>query len=237
MADRAELVAKLGVEIDLQLLELALTHSSFAYEHGGLNNERLEFLGDSVLGFLVTCYLYDTHPELSEGDLTKLKNAVVSANALATAANRIEVGKYLQLGKGEEQTAGRLKPNLLADAFEALIGAAYLTAGIDAAREIVRGHIFPLLADPDSLREASDPKTTLIERLARLGQAPPRYEISFTGPDHELTFFAIAMSGRRELGRGVSTTRRKAELAAAADAIKNLSTQQTTEPEAKSKDA
>ena len=112
-----ELSEKLGIEIDPELLTLALTHSSHAYEHGSKDNERLEYLGDSVLGFLVATFVYKTHTDLQEGELTKLKNAVVSANALATAANRMNLGAHLYLGKGEEQTDGRQKTNILADCF------------------------------------------------------------------------------------------------------------------------
>lgn len=222
MPNRAELLRHLGVEIDPDLLELALTHSSHAYEFGGDNNERLEFLGDSILGFLVTTHLYQNHPELAEGELTKLKNAVVSANSLATAATRISLGEHLNLGRGEESTGGRNKLNLLADAFEALLGAAYLSSGLPAAQVIVDAHILPMLADPDSIREASDPKTSLIERLSSLGLAAPNYEITSSGPDHELTFFATVTTGDRELARGSATTRRGAELAAAAEALKVL---------------
>ena len=110
-----ELLGRLGAEISPELLKLALTHSSFAYENGGSDNERLEFLGDSVLGYLVASHIFTAHQELSEGELTKLKNGVVSAQALAVAANRIDLGKYLFLGKGEEQTEGRRKENILAD--------------------------------------------------------------------------------------------------------------------------
>ena len=129
-----ELGAKLGVEIDRELLQLALTHRSYAYEQGNIpNNERLEFLGDSVLGFVVTSHIYETL-NLPEGEMTKIKNAVVSARALAVIAGALGIGDYLLLGKGEIATDGRNKPNLLADAFEAILGAAYVSAGFDAAR-------------------------------------------------------------------------------------------------------
>lgn len=217
-----ELLARLGGSISPELLQLALTHSSHAYEKGGENNERLEFLGDSVLGYLVAEYVYRTHSGLSEGELTKLKNAVVSAQALATIANRIELGKYLRLGKGEEQTDGRNKINLLADAFEALLGAAFLTGGIESAATIVSKHVFPLLDDPDSVREASDPKTTLGEKLQKLGEPLPRYEVSGEGPEHDRIYTAICFSGERELGRGTSTTKRSAETQAAIAALRTL---------------
>jgi ribonuclease-3 len=222
MADLEQLIAALGVEIDRELLTLAVTHSSFAYENDLPDNERLEFLGDSVLGFLVTRHLYEAHPELTEGELTKLKNAVVSAPALAAAANRLNLGAQLRLGRGEEQTQGRSKQNVLADAFEAVLGAAYLSGGIGAAAAIVEAQIIPQLENSDAIREMADPKTSLIERLAREGMLPPVYEITHEGPDHEREFFATVLSGERELGRGSSTTRRGAELAAAADAIRTL---------------
>jgi ribonuclease-3 len=222
MADLEQLIAALGVEIDRELLTLAVTHSSFAYENEVADNERLEFLGDSVLGFLVTRHLYEAHPELTEGELTKLKNAVVSAPALAAAANRLNLGPQLRLGRGEEQTQGRAKQNVLADAFEAVLGAAYLSGGISAASAIVGAQIIPQLENSDAIREMADPKTSLIERLARDGMPPPVYEITHTGPDHEREFFATVLSGERELGRGSSTTRRGAELMAAASALRAL---------------
>jgi ribonuclease-3 len=162
-----ELSQTLGIEIDPELLTLALTHSSYAYENGSKDNERLEFLGDSVLGFLVATFVFKTHSDLQEGELTKLKNAVVSANALATAANRMNLGAHIFLGKGEEQTDGRQKTNILADTFEAVLGAAYLSNGLEGASQIVQKFILPLLDDPDAVREASDPKTSLIEKLRR----------------------------------------------------------------------
>jgi ribonuclease-3 len=222
MADLEQLIAALGVEIDRELLTLAVTHSSFAYENDLPDNERLEFLGDSVLGFLVTRHLYEAHPELTEGELTKLKNAVVSAPALAAAANRLNLGAQLRLGRGEEQTQGRGKQNVLADAFEAVLGAAYLSGGITAASAIVEAQIIPQLENSDAIREMADPKTSLIERLAREGMSQPVYEITHEGPDHEREFFATVFSGKRELGRGSSTTRRGAELAAAAAALRAL---------------
>jgi ribonuclease-3 len=222
MADLEQLIAALGVEIDRELLILALTHSSFAYENDLPDNERLEFLGDSVLGFLVTRHLYEAHPELTEGELTKLKNAVVSAPALAAAATRLNLGVQLRLGRGEEQTQGRGKQNVLADAFEAVLGAAYLSGGIATAAAIVEAQIIPQLKNSDAIREMADPKTSLIERLAREGMLPPVYEITHEGPDHEREFFATVYSGERELGRGSSTTRRGAELTAAAAALRAL---------------
>jgi ribonuclease III len=219
---RDELLERLGADIAPELLELALTHSSFAYENGGEDNERLEFVGDSILGYLVAVHVFQTQSALKEGEMTKLKNAVVSAQALATAANRIELGSFLRLGKGEEQTGGRQKINLLADAFEAVLGAAYLSSGIAAASSIVQKHIIPLLEDPDSIRESADPKTSLFERLAKLGMEPARYEITGEGPDHERTYSAICWSGTKELANGTGTTKRGAETSAAISALRKL---------------
>jgi ribonuclease III len=217
-----ELLQRLGAAIAPELLELALTHSSFAYENGGEDNERLEFVGDSILGYLVAVHVFQTHSALKEGEMTKLKNAVVSAQALATAANRLDLGSHLRLGKGEEQTGGRSKTNLLADSFEAVLGAAYLTSGIEAARAIVFKHVIPLLDDPDSIRESADPKTSLLEKLAKLKMEPARYEITGEGPDHERNYIATCRSGDIELSRGTGTTKRGAETAAAIAALRDL---------------
>ena len=218
----SELQKRLGGTISPELLQVALTHSSYAYEKGGENNERLEFLGDSILGYLVAVHVFNEHPDLPEGELTKLKNGVVSAQALATAAHRIELGKFLNLGKGEESTGGRTKVNVLADAFEALIGAAYLSAGIESASQIVSRHIFPLLDDPDAVREASDPKTSLNEKLQRLKLEQATYQVSGVGPEHEMVYTAICFTGKRELASGTSTTKRKAETEAAINALRVL---------------
>ena len=217
-----ELPQRLGAAIAPELLELALTHSSFAYENGGEDNDRLEFVGDSILGYVVAVHVFQTHSTLKEGEMTKLKNAVVSAQALATAANRLDLGAHLRLGKGEERTGGRTKTNLLADAFEAVLGAAYLSSGIEAAEAIVFKHVIPLLDDPDSIRESSDPKTSLLEKLSKLNMEPARYEITGEGPDHERTYLAVCFSGSRELSRGSGTSRRGAETAAAIIALREL---------------
>jgi ribonuclease-3 len=217
-----ELSQTLGIEIDPELLTLALTHSSYAYENSSKDNERLEFLGDSVLGFLVATFVYQTHSDLQEGELTKLKNAVVSANALATAANRMNLGAYIFLGKGEEQTDGRQKTNILADTFEAVLGAAYLSNGLEGASKIVQKFILPLLDDPDAVREASDPKTSLIEKLQRLSREPAFYEIIATGPEHERVYRAECFSAGTLLAVGEGRTKRNAETEAAIQALRLL---------------
>jgi ribonuclease-3 len=218
----SELQSRLGGNISPELLQLALTHSSYAYEKGGENNERLEFLGDSILGYLVAVQVFKDHAPLNEGELTKLKNGVVSAQALATAANRIGLGEFLLLGKGEEQTGGRSKVNVLADAFEAILGAAFLSFGLESAAAIVEKHIIPLLNDPDAIREASDPKTTLLEKLQKLKREPSRYEITGDGPEHEMIYTATCFSGDKELAKGEGTTKRGAETQAAIAALRFL---------------
>jgi ribonuclease-3 len=218
----SELQKRLGGEISPELLQQALTHSSYAYEKGGENNERLEFLGDSILGYLVAVFVFKNHQDLQEGELTTLKNGVVSAQALATAANRIGLGEFLLLGKGEEQTQGRSKINILADAFEAILGAAYLTAGIESAAAIVERHIYPLLDDPDAVREASDPKTSLNEKLQKLKLEHARYEITGTGPEHEMIYTALCFTCLRRLSEGQGTTKRSAETQAAIQALREL---------------
>jgi ribonuclease-3 len=171
---------------------------------------------------LVAVQVFKDHAPLNEGELTKLKNGVVSAQALATAANRIGLGEFLLLGKGEEQTGGRSKVNVLADAFEAILGAAYLSFGIESATAIVEKHIVPLLDDPDAIREASDPKTSLLEKLQKLKREPSRYEISGTGPEHEMIYTATCFSGDKELAKGEGTTKRGAETQAAIAALRSL---------------
>lgn len=214
---------RLGVDIEPQLLELALTHRSYAYENGNTpNNERLEFLGDSVLGFVVTAHIHDLLTDLPEGELTKVKNAVVSATALSQVATSIGLGEFLRLGKGELATGGREKTNLLADAFEAILGAAYVSLGIEAAESIVEKFVYPLLKNPDALRENSDPKTSLQERSQALGKGAPSYKTSHTGPDHERTFFAQVLIDNQVLGEGSGKSKKFAETDAAIIALAKL---------------
>ena len=175
---RARLVAELGLEIEPELIELALTHRSFAYENGGIaHNERLEFLGDSILGQSVTVMLYRDFPHLDEGELAKRRASLVSAVALAEVAQNIGLGAHVRLGRGEELTGGREKGSILADAVEAIIGAAYLSAGQEAANTLVLRLIAPLLDDPDRFGAAMDPKTSLQELSTRLGKGLPSYVV------------------------------------------------------------
>jgi ribonuclease-3 len=217
-----ELLARLDCKIETSLLELALTHSSFSYENGGQSNERLEFLGDSILGFLVAQEVFERNVELDEGDLTRLKNSLVSADSLATAATRLDLGKYLRLGKGEEGSGGRTRLNILADAMEAVIAATFLSSGIDEAKKLVQEQILPMLGDPLALREFADPKTTLNERLRQKNLPDVTYKVDSSGPEHDKQYSALCFSGHDLLGEGQGRTIRSAESAAAAAALRNL---------------
>jgi len=218
--DLNALCATLGVQVEPELLQQALTHRSYSYEHGGIpNNERLEFLGDSVLGFVVTEHLYLSLTDLSEGELTKLKNSVVSEKALAIVAVQLGLGDYLRLGKGEEQTGGRKKPSLLADAFEAVLGAVLVSVGFEAARSMVERFIFPLLADPDALRQQSDPKTRLLEVALAKAMGVVSYQITHEGPDHDRVFFATLFIDEKEVATATGKTKKAAETEAATLAL------------------
>ena len=217
-----ELLARLDCKIQTSLLELALTHSSFSHENGGQSNERLEFLGDSILGFLVAQEVFERNAELDEGDLTRLKNSLVSADSLATAATRLDLGKYLRLGKGEEGSGGRTRLNILADAMEAVIAATFLSSGIDEAKKLVQEQILPMLGDPLALREFADPKTTLNERLRQKNLPEVTYKVDSSGPEHDKQYSALCFSGHDLLGEGQGRTIRSAESAAAAAALRNL---------------
>lgn len=209
------LTDKLGVDIDPELLSLALTHRSYAYENGGLaHNERLEFLGDSILGQAVTVHLFVTNPGLDEGSLAKRRASVVSTVALAEVARGIGLGEHVRLGRGEDQTGGRDKDSILADTMEAVIGAAFLSAGADESGALVLRLVAPLMADPERYGAAMDPKTSLQERAARLGMAPPAYRVSAEGPDHHRVFTATVTVGDVERSGGGSS-KKQAEMAAA----------------------
>ena len=202
---------------------MALTHRSYAYEHGGIpHNERLEFLGDSILGQAVTVMLYTTLPDVDEGALAKRRASVVSTVALAEVARTIGLGAYLKLGRGEENTGGRDKDSLLADATEAIIGAAYLSAGAEATTAFVLRLVEPLLADPDRYGAAMDPKTSLQELASRMGAEPPEYVISSSGPDHQRRFTATVTVADAS-GQGEGTSKKNAEMAAALTLWQRLS--------------
>ena len=219
----AELHELLGVQLADDLLEHAFTHRSFAYENGGLpTNERLEFLGDSVLGVIVTEALFRTHPDLSEGRLAKLRAAVVNMRALAGVARELKLGRYLRLGRGEEATGGRDKSSILADCVEALIGAVYLEKGFDVAGGVVHKLFDELMELSAQLGAGLDWKTSLQELVAQLGVGAPEYLISESGPDHAKTFEARVRIAGVSYGHGVGRSKKEAEQQAAETAWKAL---------------
>ncbi|GAA4718572.1 ribonuclease III [Pedococcus ginsenosidimutans] len=202
--------------VDEPLLLRALTHRSYAYENGGLpNNERLEFLGDSVLGLVVTDTLYATHPDLPEGQLAKLRAAVVNMRALAEVARTIGLGDHVMLGRGEESTGGRDKASILADTMEAVIGTVYLSAGMEAAATFVHHLLDPLMAQSATLGAGLDWKTSLQELSAATSSGVPEYQVDEEGPDHEKTFHARAVVGAEVLGTGTGRSKKEAEQKAA----------------------
>ncbi len=218
-----QLFDRLGLVFDAQLLELALTHRSFAYESGGLpTNERLEFLGDSVLGVVVTDALYHRHPDLPEGNLAKLRSAVVSARALAIQARRLGLGEFIRLGRGEETTGGRDKSSILSDTFEAILGAVYIDLGIEASRELILRLLDDQLAEAAELGAGLDWKTSLQELTAELGIGVPMYAITETGPDHAKQFEAEVVLAQRRYGHGTGSNKKEAEQEAAASAYAEL---------------
>jgi len=198
---------------------LALTHRSFAYENGGLpTNERLEFLGDSVLGIVVTDKLYRDHPELPEGDLAKMRASCVSQRALATIAREIGLGSFILLGKGEIATGGHDKDSILCDGLEAIFGAVYLTHGIEVSRDVILGLVGPSLERAATAGDALDWKTALQEACAAHGLPAPVYEVVGEGPDHARTFTATVMLAGEARGSGKGTAKKHAEQAAAEQA-------------------
>jgi ribonuclease-3 len=222
--DLVGLLEALGTDLDPHLVERAVTHRSFAYENGGLpTNERLEFLGDSVLGLVVTEELFRRHPDLPEGQLAKLRAAVVNSRALAEVARDLEVGQYLRLGRGEEASGGRDKSSILADAVEALIGAVYIDCGTEPARKLVLRLFGGLLDGSARLGAGLDWKTSLQELAAGQSLGVPEYQVTESGPDHAKTFRAIALVGGRPVGEGEGRSKKEAEQRAAERAWTGLS--------------
>jgi ribonuclease-3 len=215
--DDARLQLALGWSFtDLELLERALTHRSYCSEHGlEESNERLEFLGDAVLGFVVTTYAYDRFPHLPEGELAKLRAAVVSAETLAVVAQELDVGACLRLGKGEDASGGRGKPSILADAMEALIAAVYLDGGLEPATRLVLDALEQRIDEQASGPGVGDYKTRLQELAARRCEQLPKYQVRHEGPDHSKQFFATVMLRGEVYGTGEGRSKKAAEQAAA----------------------
>lgn len=208
-----ELAETIGVpDLDPALLTHALTHRSYAYENGSIpNNERLEFLGDAVLGVVVTDTLFNAHPDLPEGRLAKLRAAVVNARALAEVARTLGLGTHLRLGRGEESTGGRDKSSILSDTVEAVIGAVYLQFGFEGASAVVHKMFDPVMVAAAGLGAGLDWKTSLQELSADNGLGVPEYRLTETGPDHEKTFTAKVRVGGETYGEGVGRSKKEAE--------------------------
>ena len=210
------LTQALGAEIDGQLLEIALTHRSFAYESGGLPTyERLEFFGDSVLGLIVTAELYQRYPDLPESRLSPLRSGIVNTVALAEVARALGLGNYIRIGKGEESSGGRDKSSILADSLEALFGALYLDKGFEATKNIILPLIAPVIANAMDKGAGLDGKTALQELLAERNMGVPEYVVRDSGPDHDKDFVAEVLVHGKVVGRGEGKSKREAEQIAA----------------------
>ena len=219
-----ELINKLGLSFsDPILLDTALTHSSFVNESGRSlpDNERLEFLGDSILGMIVCEYLYRDQPDLPEGDLARIKSEIVSEKTLAQIAAGMELGSYLRMGRGERNSGGITRPSNLEDALEALIGAIYLDQGYERARQFVLEAV-----GESRFRESGrtlNPKTQLQEYVQKHRRETPLYKVmEESGPDHAREFICCVLVAGEEIARGAGSSRRRAEQAAAEEAFKIL---------------
>lgn len=224
VGDLAAFLEKVAdVVIDEPLLRRALTHRSYAYENGSIpHNERQEFLGDAVLGMVVTETLFTEHPDLPEGQLAKQRAAVVNSRALALVARELNLGDYILLGRGELSTGGRDKDSILADTTEAVIGTVFLCGGIEAGRRIVHHLIDPLMTQTAGLGAALDWKTSLQEATAAAGLGAPTYDVQGVGPDHNKVFTACVIVDERVLGEGTGRNKKSAEMIAAQKAWESL---------------
>jgi ribonuclease-3 len=222
-----ELEGALGVRFtDADLRRTALTHRSYAFERGEtVTNERLEFLGDSVLGIVVTDMAYRTYPDMPEGSLAKLRAAIVNMTALAVVSRSLALGDHLLLGKGEEQSGGRDKASILADALEAVLGAVYLDLGLEAAREMVERLFRPRMEAYVRGEGDRDYKTILQELASQALRSLPEYRLRDVGPDHEKEFTATVYLGGQPYGRGTGRSKKEAEQQAAQEAFARLSSE------------
>ena len=229
-----ELDRALGVRFrDAALREAAVTHRSYAFEQEReVNNERLEFLGDAVLGLVVTDVAYREFPEMPEGELAKLRAAIVNMSALADVARDLGLGEFILLGKGEEMSGGRDKASILADALEAVLGAIYLDRGLDTARKLIERLFRPRMVAYVRGEGARDYKTILQELASSDHHALPEYRISDRGPDHEKEFTATVYLAGTAWGTGIGRSKKEAEQQAAHEAYRRLS-ERSAEAEAK----
>ncbi len=220
-----QFAARIGLSFsDIGLLNRALTHRSYLNENAGdviEDNERLEFLGDAVLDFVVGVWVYHHYPEMREGELTRLRSSFVRTEQLADFARQIDLGRALRLGRGEEASGGRDRDTLLCDAFEALIGAMYLDQGVEAVVSFMEP--FLEAAEEEALLGGKDPKSRLQEVVQREGSPPPTYRVvSVSGPDHRRMFVVAVDVRGQEMGRGTGSSKRIAAKNAARDALRRL---------------
>lgn len=223
--DLAELIDRIGHRFaDVALLRRAMAHRSWVAETpDSQSNERLEFLGDAVLGWVVADLVYQRFTDRPEGELTDLRKSVVNAGALAEVAVELDLGEHLLLGRGEDAAGGRAKPSILSDAFEAVLGAVYIDGGAEVAYSLVERLIGPRLTAAVGSLGNLDHKSSLQELAARLGMGAPVYELASHGPDHAKTFHAVAVIDGAAYGEGDGTSKKSAEQSAAQAACVTLS--------------
>jgi ribonuclease III len=225
--DLSALTDRLGLSFeDLGVVAEAMSHRSWCAENPGhASYERLEFLGDAVLGWVTADVAFRRFPEMSEGQLTGIRKGVVNTLALAELAVELDIGPFIRLGKGEAAAAGSSKPSILADAMEALIGAIYLDRGSAIAYHFVEELVVARVVETAARLDELDFKTTLQELLAAAGMPSPLYDITEQGPDHQKRFFATVLVGGTALGTGEGSSKRSAEQGAAAAATRTLTSE------------
>ncbi len=221
-----KLETNIGVEFnDKSLLEKALTHRSYLNEHRNIpeNNERLEFLGDAVLELIVSDFLYTTYPDRPEGDLTSFRSALVKTDSLASSARDLGIGQYLHMSRGEEDSGGREKDYLLANTFEAILGAIYLDHGYDTCKDFVSKTLFPKIGEIVEYRLDIDSKTKMQELAQSVFKLTPTYEVvKEEGPDHNKIFTVVVKLDEEIVGEGEGASKQKAEEKAASEGIKYI---------------
>jgi len=227
MSSAAAFAAQLGLAFnDPELLGQALVHSSYLHEHRAetrSHNERLEYLGDAVVSLVISAALFERRPIDDEGALSARRAAIVSTTGLARLAARLDLGSWLLLGEGESQRGGRLRPSLLASAFEAVAGAIYLDLGFEAASQWITSVAAPELDSDAALGSLKSPKSQLQEHTQRLAGERPAYRLAeVSGPDHERVFRIEVSVGGKVVGRGEGPSRRVAETIAASSALDAL---------------
>ncbi len=214
LSSLATLAERLGLDPQSEVLALALTHSSYAAEHGVSSNERLEFLGDAVVGLAVADLIVRDFPQQNEGASSIMRSRVVNESSLANAAGRLELGGHLRIGRGVVKERGRERPSILADAFEAVVAAIYLERGYDVARDFVQRTLAPEVAAASSSTSSLDPKTRLLQWAEQRGLGAPHYELRAQGPSHDTHFEAtVSVGDLRATGTGPS--KKRAETSAA----------------------